>query len=145
MSYQPELGQMLFGQPHKQFAGSNLLEAALRRLDYALETVMWNINQEEYSSPFNNTGNSFKCDKFEVHAYSWGGDEQPFNFKWRDVEVSWYKWCGRGLTVNQELPSSTISEMLDDCLDAIIRYENSDEAKAAVEARHAVGTPPVTK
>lgn len=135
MTYTPELGQMIFGQPYKEHAGSNLLEAALVRISTELERVMWNLNQEEYSSPFNNTGNTFKCDKFEVDAYSWSEEDQPFNFKWRDIEISWYKWCGRGLSVNQDLSAAIISEMLDDCLDAVRRFEDSDEAQAAEKAR----------
>lgn len=134
--FEPELGQMIFGQPHKEHAGSNLLEAALRRLSGELERVMWNIHQRNYASPFDNTGNWFKCDTFEVQAYSWGDDEQPFNFKWRDVEVSWYKYLGRGLSANQELPPTLISEMLDDCLKAAAAWESSDEAMAIVAARH---------
>lgn len=118
--YQPELGQMCFGQPWKQYEGSDLLEAALQFISYRLETVMWNIHQKEYASPFSNTGERFDCDTFSAHAYSWNDEEeQPWNFKWKDVEISWYKHCGRGLSVNQELKPDRISEMLVDCLAAL--------------------------
>jgi hypothetical protein len=137
MSYQPELGQMIFGQPHQNHEVSNLVDAALCRIRDELDRVMWNVNQEQYSSPFGNTGNAFKCETFEVHAYSWGDDEQPFNFKWRDVEISWYKYLGRGMSSNMEIPPALVSEMLDDCLRAAAAWEHSDEAKEIVAVRRA--------
>lgn len=137
MIYQPELGQLIFGQPYREWGVSNIVDAALCRIRDELDRVMWNINQQEYDSPFGNTGNQFKCDTFEVHAYSWGDDEQPFNFKWRDVEISWYKYLGRGMSANQDIHPARASEMLDDCLAAAARYEDSDEAKAIVATRHA--------
>ena len=126
--YQPELGQMAFGQPHKEYEGSELLEAALRAIGYELERVMGNIHQREYSSPFDNSGNveGFVCPTFSAHAYSWGDEDQPYNFKWRDVEISWYKWSGRGLSVNKPLSPDLISEMLDACLAAVRRHEKEN-------------------
>lgn len=136
MTFEPELGQMIFGQPHKEHEASNLVDAALCRIRDELRRVMWNIHQREYDSPFANSGNGFKCETFEVQAYSWGDDEQPFNFKWRGVEISWYKYLGRGMSANQELPAALVSDMLDDCLAAVARYEESDEATAIKAARH---------
>ena len=58
---------------------------------------MWNKNQEEYDSPFDNTGNSFIGENFEVHAYDWDEDSsQEYNFKFGDIKISWYKYLGRG-------------------------------------------------
>jgi len=121
--FEPELGQLVYGQPYKPYAVPDIVEAALCFVRDKLDNAMWNINQEEYASPFGNTGNVFKCDTFEVHAYSWGDDEQLFNFKWRDVEISWYKYLGRGMSANMEISPQLASEMLDDCLAAIERYE----------------------
>lgn len=125
--YQPELGQAVFGQPYKEFAGSELLEAALHSISNELERAFWNISQKEYDSPFYNTGNQFDCATFSAHAYSWGDDDQPWNFKWQDVEISWYKHCGRGLSVNQDIKPDRISEMLDDCLRAVRDYEKQHD------------------
>lgn len=36
MNYEPEIGQALFGQPHREFAASNLLDAALRSISREL-------------------------------------------------------------------------------------------------------------
>lgn len=137
MSYEPELGQMIFGQPYKTFRVSNIVDAALCRIRDSLDRVMWNVHQKEYESPFGNTGNSFKCDTFEVCAYSWGDEEQPFNFKWRDVEISWYKYLGRGMSANKEIKPDLAAELLNDCLEATDRWEESDEATAIIAARRA--------
>jgi hypothetical protein len=122
--YEPEMGQALFGQPYKEYGASALLIAVLNEISSELDRVMWNVTQKKYDSPFGNTGNTFKCDTFEVEAYSWNEDiDQPYNFKWRDVEVSWYKYLGRGMSVNQVLTSNRIAEMLADCLAAVRKLD----------------------
>jgi len=121
--YEPELGQAIFGQPHKQFGCSALVTAALEEIAGELSRVMRNLRQRHYDSPFRNTGASFKCNTFEVHAYSWSDEEQPYNFKWRDVEIGWYKYLGRGMSANQNIPPDRVSEMLDDCIAALRQYE----------------------
>jgi hypothetical protein len=126
-NFQPELGHMAFGQAWEEYEASNLLIAALDAIDRELDRVMGNITQKSYPSPFSNTGNDFKCDVFEVDAYSWSDNEQPFNFKWKDVIVKWYKWLGRGTSVNQKLSNDKISEMLEDCLSAIQKYEKEND------------------
>lgn len=124
MNYEPELGQLCFGQPFKEYKVSDLVIAALHEIDDKLSTVMWNIYQKEYSSPFSNTGNSFKCDTFEVEAYSWNDAmEQPYNFKWKDVEISWYKYLGRGVSSNIEISPELANQMLNECLEAVYRLE----------------------
>lgn len=119
------------------FPASNLLEATLLYIRDTLETVMWNIHQEEYVSPFSNSGNSFKCDTYSVRAYDWGWDfnipddgsdypPQPYNFKWRDLEVYWYKYMGRCVETNREVTPDEISEMLDECLKATWALDNDE-------------------
>ena len=122
--YEPEIGQAVFGQPHQEFAGGDLLEAALRAIESELCRVQWNLHQVDYASPFGNTGSRYANDVFQVEAYSWNDEvEQPWNFKWRDIEVSWYKHCGRGLSVNRRVSPDEVAEMLTLCL-ASIRAED---------------------
>ena len=124
--YVPELGQMAFGQPWKQYAVSELGQAALRSIAEEFDRVQWNINQEETPNPFDNSGARFECPTFKAHAYSWNDEEeQPWNFKWGDIEISWYKWSGRGTSSNVELTPQLISNMLDACLQGLRDYENS--------------------
>lgn len=121
--YEPELGQAAFGQPCKQFKISNELEYALAAIETRLMLRMGQIDKH-YESPFRNTGSKFVCDTFAVEAYSWNDEvEQKWNFKWRDLEISWYKYIGRGMSANRKMTTKEIEEMLDDCLKAIERMK----------------------
>lgn len=105
----------------------NYVEAALDKIDTELDRVMWNVNQEEYESPFGNTGRGYKDDIFEAEAYDWDEDsEQEYNFKWRDYKIRWYKYCGRGMESNRYMSPQECAEMLDECL-ADIRSLDIDE------------------
>ena len=120
--FEPELGQAAFGQPYKRIAVSQVLGDALMAIDLRLCLKMWQTNPD-YDSPFANSGNTFICDAFAVQAYSWDDEaEQYWNFRWRDVEVSWYKYLGRGMSVNKVLTNRQIEAMLDDCYRAIQEY-----------------------
>lgn len=119
--YEPELGQAVFGQPYKQFKVPAELEAALGAIEIRLCLKM-EQRDKNFMSPFGNSGNEFKCDAFTVEAYSWGDEvDQPWNFKWRDLEVSWYKYLGRGMSANRKMTTQQVEEMLDDCYEAIKR------------------------
>lgn len=118
--YEPELGQIAFGQPFKEFQASELLIAALEAIREELARVYWNNNQKEIDDPFGNTGGKYKNKTFEVEAYSWNEKKrQPYNFKWKDFEVSWYKYLGRGTSCNREISPNEINDMLEDCLKSI--------------------------
>lgn len=125
-----ELGNILFNQNRNQiYACPDYVVALLRDIERSLGNVMWNINQEEYSSPFRNTGNSFKCDTFEVESYNWHDDiTQKYNFKYKDIEISWYKYLGRDTTINGDYQPEIIIDMYNNCINAIYQYEkeNSD-------------------
>lgn len=93
------------------------VEAALNKIDTELDRVMWNIHQEEYESPFSNSGNEYRDKIFEVEAYDWDEDsQQEYNFKWRDYKIRWYKYCGRGMEANRYISPQECAEMLDECL-----------------------------
>jgi len=130
MTYTPELGQAIFGQPYKEYAVPDIWEAALAFLSHELDRVMWNIHQKQYVGPFGNSGDAFRCGVFEVEAYSWDDEyDQPWNFKWRDVEISWYKYLGRGMSANQELTPERAADMLTECLLACKKYEDSNDTR----------------
>lgn len=117
---------MLHGQPWKRYECPEWLLAYLNYIEAELDRVMWNNNQQEYDSPFGNTGNTFKNDVFEVQAYSWDEDtEQPYNFKWTDVELSWYKHSNRGTTINQKIGLSKGKKLFEECLASVRAMEKS--------------------
>jgi len=128
--YEPELGQALFGQPYKEFEVPLYVEAALTVIDQELDRIMWNETQRRWSSPFGNTGNYFKNDTFHVIAYSWSDDEQPYNFKWCDVEISWYKYIGRGMSMNIELSPERCATMLDECMKSLTERDKEYQRKS---------------
>ena len=107
------------------------ITALLSYLEEELNRIMWNINQEEYNSPFRNSGNveGFKTDVFEVHAYDWGWDysdesgPQPVNFKCGDFEITWYKHLGRGMWANKKISEKEAVEIFNKCLMSLWEYE----------------------
>lgn len=110
MEYQPELGQMCFGQPWQQKECPEKVLSALRALQNTFEAVRDDIN------PFGNNGTRFDGEKFKAHAYSWSDDDQEFNFAWRDVRVSWCKYLGRGTTINRAMEDAEVTQMLRECM-----------------------------
>ncbi len=71
------------------------------------------------TNPTDNNAERFDCPAFSIHAYDWSNEAQPWNFKWRDVEVRWYKYIGRGDKVNMPVDSARLGEMLAECIPAI--------------------------
>lgn len=123
--YEPEIGQMAFGQPSQRYAADDLLDAALSFIRQRMDVVLWNHYQREKESPFGNTGSRFETDGLIVEAYSWNEDvEQPFNFKRGDVEVSWYKYAGRGMSINRQMTPDDTRGLLSAALAILDRVDD---------------------
>jgi len=106
--FRPELGQFCFGQPWKEYELQEDVEDALKALRSLLNAL---AASPDYDNPFNNTGAGFKNDTFEVQAYNWNEEsDQKFNFKWKDFEVSWYKYLGRGSSQNRPMDRKNSSK-----------------------------------
>lgn len=133
--YSPELGQMVFGQPFKQYEVPPIMEAALEFLRHELARVMWNIHQKDTADPFGNSGpdGNYSSDVFSVQAYSWGDDDQPWNFKCGDLEISWYKYCGRGMSANIEVTPDLASQILIKCLEHLRKIDEEGYEKLLSE------------
>lgn len=125
--YAPELGQLMHGQPHQAFDVPLIMEASLSYISDRLSSVMWNINQAQYESPFSNSGNEFKNDVFEAAAYSWGDEAQTYNFAWKDLRISWYKRAGRGMSANIEITPGLAAECLEACIASLDRMDDEAE------------------
>jgi hypothetical protein len=132
--YEPELGQALWGCPTSEFDCPEFIEAGLRHLSNEIERVEWNRTQEEFDSPMDNTGASYKALGFELHAYYWGdcecGAGEDYNhapscrtmwpnFRCGDFEVRWYKYLGRGMSMNQDVDANTFFKIIDRCLASV--------------------------
>lgn len=106
------------------------LEAFLARIAREMDRVVWNVTQKEFANPFENSGNveGFKNDVFEVHAYDWGDEpEFDYNFKWKDFEVSWYKYMGRGMWTNRPMGVIEGVTMLEECIQSLLKYEEEND------------------
>lgn len=127
--YEPELGQMIFGQPSQSFTVPPIMDAALEAIRAELQRVMWNLRQGDASDPFGNTAASFRCPTFTVCAYSWDDDlPQSYNFKHpaSGVEISWYKYMGRGLSANQAITPDVAARVLTHCLAGLRAVEKGE-------------------
>lgn len=101
--------------------------AVLGEISQEMNRIFWNLfQQEDFNSPFINSGGKFKCDTFEVEAYSWTDENQEYNFKWKDVKISWYKHYRRGLEIPPDLTLEKLNEMLEDCIRALIEIEDKE-------------------
>lgn len=123
-----ELGNIMFNTNVNQIYNCpNYIEAFLNTIKEFLNIKMWNKYQKEYDSPFDNTGSSYKNDTFEVEAYSWDDDyEQPYNFKYKDIEISWYKYLGRDMTINKKVTPDEAIKMFDDCINSLQNIDKEE-------------------
>ena len=116
MQYQPELGQLLLGQAAQQYEAPDYLIRALQDIGEAIAEK----TGDHPANPMGNTGARCTTAVFRAEAYSWDDDyEQPFNFKWGDLEVSWYKYAGRGTSCNRVPSRAEVARMLVECLGSL--------------------------
>ena len=121
----------------ESIANDDFLNVILEGIESEWLRVMGNVYQKDMDDedPWRNTGNveGYKNDTFEVHAYDWGWDydndhtAQPINFKWRDLGITWYKYCGRGLWTNRRVTHNELAKMLDECLQSLRDWENEND------------------
>lgn len=109
-----------------------ILHAAFVLIDQELERVRWNNLQTEVFSPFSNSGQDWNYDgkAFSVHAFSWGDEEQPWNFKWRELEINWYKRMGGDMTSNIPVTADMVSRLLNECLDEVRALDDEDHSSS---------------
>lgn len=123
-----ELGHYMFYKSNiRAYSCPNYIVALLRDINKELCRVMWNINQEEYDSPFDNNGNikGFSNDIFEVHAFDWNEDhDQRFNFRYKNIKISWYKYLGRDVTINCQINEKDAIDMYNDCIESLRKLED---------------------
>ena len=122
--YEPEIGQAVYGNPWGEFKASLQVEAFLAYILVEIERVFWNKNQKEwdrYEDP--------KIPNIEYRPYYWGEDEEMAkpNFKFEDVEIRWYKYPGRGMSVNKEMTDKEWHQWRYRCIDTIRKANIGDE------------------
>ena len=128
-----ELGNLMFNTNKNQaYQCPEWIIALLSDINRKLKIVAWNTGHKDFDSPFENTGNRWANDVFEVQAYSWDDEvEQPYNFKCGDIEISWYKYLGRDTTINGEYTENEIINMYNKCMNSINKI-NKDEFEVLI-------------
>lgn len=114
--FEPELGQALFGQPWQEYEAPGWLQ----RIVLGIGGVLEGLGICDYN-PTGNYGEQYDNDVFYIESYSWDDDPQACNFAWRDFKMSWYKWIGRGTTVNRVMEKDEARTMMLECLESIIQ------------------------
>lgn len=110
--YIPELGHVLYSQTwQEQSAKYTPMHSAVNYIGSLLDDLSITVYD-----PTANYGQIFDAPTFSIHGYSWGADDQGWNFKWRDYRMSWYKHSNRGTTHNRE---HTAEEALEFVTEAI--------------------------
>lgn len=100
------------------------ISTLLRGIENEYARLYWNSHQEQLISPFDNNGaESYSNDTFSVFGYDWGieDEEDQVNFKYKGLEISWYKYCGRcmGATCDVEVNAEYLYHMFNDCITSL--------------------------
>lgn len=128
--FEPEFGQMVFGQPWKEHKCPEILDAAIESIRADVGRILWNAGFGEMD-PFCNSSCAFRAPNFGVWAYDWTRDDddpQPYNFARPDMDIyiSWYKRMGRGVSVNREVSADEASELLKRCKYELYELEGDE-------------------
>ena len=118
-----EMGQALFATNTLSIEAPDFVEDGLRFIAQAIQA-----KRNDVSSLTSNGGEEdFACPVFTMRSYCWcdcdrPGHEKgcPPNFEHRSgLSISWYKYCGRGMSINAVVDERQWVEIVKDCLSAI--------------------------
>lgn len=128
--YEPELGQAAFGAKFSDLECPEYIEALIRYLADEISRVEWNRTQKKYEPPTYNNGKEYKTDCFEMRSYCWEDCDETSdckcckpNFKCGDFDVRWYKYLGRGMSMNRDIKSDEAIALFDKCLKSVRRLD----------------------
>lgn len=124
-NYIPELGQMCFGCSWFAYACPEFVTAGLAYLAEEIERVEWNRTQTRYEAPTKNNGESYETETFTMRAYDWDADEPQANFRCGDFAVCWYKYLGRGMSMNRKIDANEFYELIQACLASVRKRDTN--------------------
>ena len=112
--YEPELGQMFFGQPSQAFELPEFAQALFFGLWGELGIMYWNHHQAEMNDRGYDPVDFVPG--LEIRGYNWNedNDTRP-NFSFNGVEIHWYKYPGRGMSVNVDWAAAEWVAWFDKC------------------------------
>ena len=113
-----ELGNLMFnGNTIHRYICPEYIITLIRDLGQRIEQITGH-------NPCDNTCSIFETETFVIEAFNWNEEiDQPYNFKYKDIEISWYKRLGRDTTINGDYSATQIIEMYNKCIEAIYKYE----------------------
>ena len=121
MATEPELGQILFGNPTGEYAAPEAGDALVEGILSEIERVFWNLRQREWDRYEDPT-----IPGVEFRPYYWGDDEaeaEKPNLAFGGVEIRWYKYPGRGSSCNRDLTPAEWFAWFHACIQAVVRGE----------------------
>lgn len=126
VKFEPELGQAIFGGPTEEYPCPEYLVGLLGALAQEIERVEWNRTQKPYDAPIHNVGEVYDTDKFHMESYCWCDGEKhsdgcPPNFVYHPtgLRVRWYKYLGRGGSMDRIISTDHAVAMFDDCMTSV--------------------------
>lgn len=122
-TYQPELGQAVFGGETEEYEVPEHGKALLLYLLSEIGRVYWNCNQKEWEW---SAMPDPQIPGLQVRPYD-DADDAPPNFIFGDVSIRWYKHPGRGLSCNRDLDASGWVKWFGECLAAIHAKDDAHE------------------
>jgi hypothetical protein len=100
-TYQPELGQSLFGAPTGEYDLPEYAEALFFGIWREIVRVFCNKNQRDMDS---RGADDPGVPGITVRPYWWGDEDAPEaslpNFAFGEAQIRWYKYPGRGMSCN---------------------------------------------
>jgi len=126
--YSPEIGKAVFGAPWGEYDFDSMKDSEI--IEYMLRIISYfATDQPCYSGYFEN-------DVFALRPYYWGDDEEEaqrpnFLHKKSGLEIRWYKYIGRGMSVNRKICPKCFLEIFVDCLKSLFKKEVQGNDKAS--------------
>lgn len=125
MNYVPELGQFAFGNPTGPYACPDYAAALIEEILYRIGLAYWNREQDEWRRDVDP-----EIDGIAFRPYWWGDESAPEaslpNLECCGLHLRWYKYPGRGMTIEEEWPPVRWVQWFDEACGLISKQENKE-------------------
>ena len=133
MIFEPELGQMVSSKAFGEYECPQFFITLLGAISDEIDRITSNKNGRGIN-PANNEASEYINGTFEMRSYYWGEcsrhetfdisceicqKEEAPNFKYKDLEVRWYKYLGRGTSCNKIINAQEGVDIFTDCMKSL--------------------------